>query len=156
MSEPFNIGQAAERAGVSAKMVRHYESIGLLPKIGRTESGYRQYTDVDVHALRFIKRSRDLGFSMVEIAGLLKLWQNRRRASADVKRMALRHVEDLERRIAQMQSMKSTLAELAACCQGNTRPECPILDRLSDERSTSAPPRSVGRDAASRTGRSAS
>ncbi len=134
MSEPFNIGQAAERAGVSAKMVRHYEAIGLLPKIARTESGYRQYADVDVHTLRFIKRSRDLGFSMVEIAGLLKLWQNRRRASADVKRMALRHVEDLERRISQMESMKSTLAELASCCQGNTRPECPILDRLSDER----------------------
>ncbi len=133
MSERSNIGQAALRAGVSAKMVRHYESIGLLPKIGRTDGGYRQYTDADVHTLRFIKRSRDLGFSMAEIAELLKLWQNRRRASADVKRMALAHVDDLERRIAEMQSMKDVLQTLASCCQGNARPECPILDRLSEQ-----------------------
>ncbi len=133
MSTPTNIGQAASRAGVSAKMVRHYEAIGLLPKIGRTDSGYRQYTDVDVHTLRFIKRSRDLGFSMVEIAELLKLWQNRRRASADVKRMALRHVDDLEERIAAMVSMKNVLQTLAEGCQGDSRPECPILDRLAQE-----------------------
>ncbi len=133
MSEVTNIGQAAARAGVSAKMVRHYESIGLLPKIGRTDSGYRQYTDADVHTLRFIKRSRDLGFGMAEIAQLLKLWQNRRRASADVKRMALAHVGDLERRIAEMQSMKDVLQTLASDCQGNSRPECPILDRLAEQ-----------------------
>lgn len=133
MSAPLNIGEAAQRAGVSAKMVRHYESIGLLPKIGRTESGYRQYIEADVHTLRFIKRSRDLGFSMVEIAELLKLWQNRRRASSDVKRMALKHVDDLERRIAEMQSMKDALQTLAACCHGNSRPECPILEKLAEE-----------------------
>ena len=132
MSTPTSIGQAASRAGVSAKMVRHYEAIGLLPKIGRTDSGYRQYTDVDVHTLRFIKRSRDLGFSMAEIAELLKLWQNRRRASADVKRMALRHVNDLEQRIAAMESMKNVLQTLAEGCQGDSRPECPILDELSE------------------------
>ncbi len=133
MSERFNIGQAALRAGVSAKMVRHYESIGLLPKIGRTDGGYRQYTDTDVHTLRFIKRSRDLGFSMTEISALLKLWQNRRRASADVKRMALEHIADLERRIGEMQSMKDVLQTLASCCQGNARPECPILDGLAEQ-----------------------
>ena len=134
MSETFNIGHAAQQAGVSAKMVRHYESLSLLPKIGRTQSGYRQYTEADVHTLRFIKRSRDLGFSMTEIAELLKLWQNRRRASSDVKRMALKHVDDLERRIAEMQSMKDALNTLAACCHGNSRPECPILDELANER----------------------
>lgn len=132
MSTPMNIGEAARQAGVSAKMVRHYEAIGLLLRVGRTDSGYRQYSDADMHTLRFIKRSRDLGFSMIEIAELLKLWQNRRRASADVKRMALRHVEDLERRIAEMVSMKNVLQTLAAGCQGNARPECPILERLAD------------------------
>ena len=127
----MNIGEAAHAAGVSAKMVRHYEAIGLLPPVQRGDNGYRRYDDAAVHTLRFIKRSRDLGFSMVEIAQLLGLWRDRKRSSADVKRMTLRHVQDLERRIAEMQSMKDTLAELASCCQGNARPECPILDRLA-------------------------
>lgn len=131
MSPLLNIGQAAQSAGVSAKMVRHYEAIGLLQPVLRNDSGYRQYSGSDLHTLRFIKRSRDLGFSMAEIAELLKLWQNRQRASADVKRMALKHVGDLERRIAEMQSMKEALQTLASSCQGNTRPECPILDRLA-------------------------
>ena len=129
---PFNIGEAARRSGVSAKMVRHYESLGLLPKVGRTDAGYRQYGDKEVHTLRFIRRARDLGFSMAEIAQLLKLWQNRRRASADVKRIALAHVADLDRRMDEMAAMKRTLERLADCCSGHDRPECPILDELGE------------------------
>ncbi len=131
-AERFNIGEAAARSGVSAKMVRHYESLGLLPTVGRTESGYRQYEDKEVHTLRFIRRARDLGFSMVEIARLLKLWQNRRRASADVKRIALAHVVDLDRRMEEMGAMKRTLERLAECCHGDERPDCPILDELAE------------------------
>ena len=130
--EPLNIGEAAARSGVSAKMVRHYESLGLLPKVGRTDSGYRQYGDKEVHTLRFIRRARDLGFSMTEIAALLKLWQNRRRASADVKRIALAHVADLDRRMEEMAAMKRTLEQLAECCRGDDRPDCPILDGLAE------------------------
>jgi Cu(I)-responsive transcriptional regulator len=113
-------------------MVRHYESLGLLPNVPRTESGYRQYGEKEVHTLRFIRRARDLGFSMAEIAELLKLWQNRRRASADVKRIALAHVADLERRMAEMNAMKQTLQQLASCCHGDHRPDCPILDELAN------------------------
>ena len=130
-AQRFNIGEAAARSGVSAKMVRHYESLGLLPKVARTESGYRQYGDREIHTLRFIRRARDLGFSMAEIAELLKLWQNRRRASADVKRIALAHAADLERRMAEMEQMKRSLQHLAHCCRGDDRPECPILDELA-------------------------
>ena len=126
-----NIGEAAARSGVSAKMVRHYESLGLLPKVARTDAGYRRYSDREVHTLRFIRRARDLGFSMAEIAELLKLWQNRRRASADVKRIAMAHVADLERRMAEMKAMKQTLQQLASCCHGDHRPDCPILDELA-------------------------
>ena len=126
----LNIGQAAQRSGVSAKMVRHYESLGLLPKIARTDAGYRQYGDKEVHTLRFIRRARGLGFSMAEIAQLLKLWQNRRRASADVKRIALAHAADLQRRIDEMTAMQRTLERLASCCHGDARPDCPILDEL--------------------------
>jgi MerR family transcriptional regulator, copper efflux regulator len=130
-SAQFNIGEAAARSGVSAKMVRHYESLGLLPPAVRTESGYRRYGEKEVHKLRFIRRARDLGFSMVEIAELLKLWQNRRRASADVKRIALRHVADLDRRMAAMAGMRDALEHLVDCCQGDHRPDCPILDDLA-------------------------
>jgi MerR family copper efflux transcriptional regulator len=128
---PLNIGQAAAHSGVSAKMIRHYESLGLLPAVHRTDAGYRQYGEKEVHTLRFIRRARALGFSMAEIAELLKLWQNKRRASADVKRIALAHVADLERRIAEMEAMKHTLGHLARCCQGNSRPDCPILTELA-------------------------
>jgi MerR family copper efflux transcriptional regulator len=128
---PLNIGQAAAHSGVSAKMIRHYESLGLLPAVHRTDAGYRQYGEKEVHTLRFIRRARALGFSMIEIAELLKLWQNKRRASADVKRIALTHVADLERRIAEMEAMKQTLGHLAHCCQGNSRPDCPILTELA-------------------------
>ncbi|HEV8314670.1 MAG TPA: Cu(I)-responsive transcriptional regulator [Burkholderiaceae bacterium] len=127
----MNIGEAALRSGVSAKMARHYESLGLLPAVARTESGYRRYGDTDVHTLRFIRRGRELGFKMAEIAELLKLWQNRRRASGDVKRIALAHVADLDRRIAEMTAMKRTLEHLAHCCHGDNRPDCPILDELA-------------------------
>ncbi len=129
---PFNIGEAAARSGISAKMIRHYESPSLLPKVGRTASGYRLYGPREVHTLRFIRRARELGFSMVEIAALLKLWQNRRRASADVKRIALSHVADLDRRMSEMAAMKRTLESLAACCHGDDRPDCPILDELAE------------------------
>jgi len=129
--EPFNIGEAAARSGVSAKMVRHYESLGLLPGVARTDAGYRQYTENNVHTLRFIRRARDLGFSMAEIAELLKLWQNKGRASADVKRIALDHAADLHRRIEEMTAMKRTLERLADCCHGDQRPDCPILDGLA-------------------------
>ena len=130
-AEQFNIGEAASRSGVSAKMVRHYESLGLLPVVARTESGYRRYGEKEVHTLRFVRRARDLGFSMAEIAELLKLWQNRRRASADVKRIAQRHVADLERRMAAMAQMRDSLKQLADCCQGDQRANCPILEELS-------------------------
>ena len=130
-SGPFNIGRAAAQSGVSAKMVRHYETLGLLPPVHRTDAGYRQYGDPHLHTLRFIRRARLLGFSMAEIAELLKLWQNQNRASADVKRIALAHVADLERRIAEMQVMRQTLQQLAHCCQGNHRPDCPILSGLA-------------------------
>ncbi len=128
----MNIGEAASRSGVSAKMVRHYESLGLLSKVVRSEAGYRQYGMAEVHTLRFIRRGRELGFSMAEIGELLKLWQNRRRASADVKRIAQAHVADLDRRIAEMTSMRRTLEALVHCCHGNERPDCPILDELAD------------------------
>lgn len=128
----FNIGQAAALSGVSAKRVRHYESLGLLAKVGRTDAGYRQYGEHDVHTLRFIRRARDLGFSIAEITELLKLWQDRRRASSAVKRIALAHVADLERRMAEMGAMKRTLEQLAQCCRGDHRPDCPILDELAE------------------------
>ena len=130
MTGPVAIGEAAQRSGVSARMVRHYEGLGLLPAVARTESGYRQYGDADIHTLRFIKRSRDLGFSMEEIAELVGLWHNRRRASASVKRIAQKHLGELEQRIADMQSMRNTLSHLVHCCHGDARPECPILDDL--------------------------
>ena len=131
-SGPYNIGQAARRSNVSAKMVRHYESLGLLPKVGRTDAGYRQYTDKEVHTLRFIKRSRDLGFSMAEIAELLKLWQNKRRSSESVRKIASDHIAQLDQRIAELQSMQRTLAHLVHCCHGDQRPDCPILDSLGE------------------------
>lgn len=130
---PVNIGAAAALSGISAKMVRHYESLGLLPRVARTDSGYRQYSEADVHTLRFIKRARDLGFSMAEIAELVALWRNRRRASASVKRIAQKHVEELAARIEAMQAMQRTLRELLQHCHGDERPDCPILDDLASQ-----------------------
>ena len=128
---PVTIGAAARLSGVSAKMVRHYEALGLLPAVARTDSGYRQYTQADVRTLQFIRRGRDLGFSMAEIAELVGLWHNRQRASASVKRIAQQHVDDLTQRIEAMQAMQRTLASLLNHCHGDERPDCPILDDLA-------------------------
>lgn len=128
---PVNIGMASRLSGVSTKMVRHYESLGLLPAVGRTDSGYRQYSEPEVHTLRFIKRARELGFSMDDIAELAGLWHNRRRASSSVRRIAQKHSDELAQRIEAMQAMQRTLNHLIHCCQGNDRPECPILDDLA-------------------------
>ncbi len=130
----MNIGEAAAASGVSAKMIRHYEALGLVPGVSRTDAGYRQYDATTVHTLRFIRRARDLGFSTAEIAELLALWRNRDRSSAEVKRIALAHVDDLQRRIAEMQAMQRTLSTLASCCHGDDRPDCPILDDLGGGR----------------------
>jgi MerR family transcriptional regulator, copper efflux regulator len=127
----MDIGAAAEQSGVSAKMIRHYESIGLLPKAARTQANYRVYRPSDVHTLRFIKRARTLGFSMEDIRQLLGLWQNRSRSSAAVKSISRKHVQELKERIAQMQSMVDTLEHLAKHCHGDHRPECPILEDLA-------------------------
>jgi MerR family transcriptional regulator, copper efflux regulator len=128
---PVAIGVASHLSDVSAKMVRHYESLGLLQPVARTDSGYRQYGEADVRTLQFIKRARDLGFSMAEIAELVGLWHNRTRASASVKRIAQHHMADLAQRIESMQAMQRTLAALLDHCQGDERPDCPILDDLA-------------------------
>ena len=130
-ARPLSIGDAARSAGISPRMVRHYESLGLLAGVARTDSGYRQYTEADLHTLHFIRRSRDLGFSMEEIAELLALWHDRSRASSQVKRIAQAHIDNLNKRIAAMQSMQRTLQTLVSCCQGDERPDCPILDDLA-------------------------
>ena len=126
----MNIGKAAAASGVSAKMIRYYESIDLLAAARRTEAGYRFYTDEDVHVLRFIRRARDLGFSLADIGELLALWQDQGRASADVKGIALAHVAALERKIGELQGMADTLRTLAEHCHGDARPDCPILTDL--------------------------
>lgn len=126
-----DIGEAARGSGVSAKMIRHYEDIGLLPTVGRTSAGYRIYRETDVHRLRFVKRARDLGFNMEEIGRLLALWNDRRRKSAEVKRLALQHAAELERKIAELEAMRRSLTDLAHHCHGDERPECPILDDLA-------------------------
>ena len=135
---PVNNGQAAEQSGVSTKMVRHWESLGLLGRVQRTDSGYRQYNRADVHVLRFIKRARELGFSMAEIGELVGLWKDKRRASAKVKRVAQKHLDELSQRVAALQDMQQTLALLIEGCSGNERPDCPILDTLSGRSSSTA------------------
>ncbi len=126
-----NIGEASALSGVSAKMIRHYESIGLIPPPARSFANYRLYSDADVHRLRFIRRARDLGFPMKRIEALLALWSDPGRSSAEVKRVALEHVNELSERIRQMQAMQRTLEQLARCCHGDDRPDCPILDDLA-------------------------
>ena len=126
-----NIGEASALTGVSAKMIRHYESTGLIPPASRTFANYRLYSDADLHRLRFIKRSRTLGFSMKQIEQLLGLWSDPGRSSAEVKQLALAHAHDLSQRIAEMQAMQRTLERLAKHCHGDNRPDCPILDDLA-------------------------
>ena len=127
----MNIGQASGRSGVSQRMIRHYEAIGLIPKAKRRESGYRDYDDRDVHTLRFIRRARDLGFPIEEIGQLLALWQDRSRASADVKALANARAEELKRKEREIRAMRRSLEELARHCHGDARPDCPILDDLA-------------------------
>ncbi len=127
----MNIGQAAEASGVSAKMIRYYEDIALLSTIQRSSSGYRQYGDRDVQMLRFIKRSRDLGFSLERIRQLMALWQDKHRKSADVKQLAQQYLHELDEDIAKLQSIRDQVALLSACCHGDSRPDCPILDNLA-------------------------
>ena len=126
----MNIGAAASASGVSAKMVRYYESVGLLPKAVRTASGYRDYGERDVHRLRLVRRARGFGFSMEEIGDLLALWQDRSRPSKEVKRIALAHAASLDEKIRHLTGLRDTLKHLAHCCHGDNRPECPILDDL--------------------------
>lgn len=127
----LNIGEAAQASGVSAKMIRHYESIGLLPAAQRTAAGYRVYGEQDVRLLQFIHRGRALGFPLEKIAGLLALWQDQDRASADVRRLAEQHIAELDRKIGELQAMKRTLESLASSCRGDQRSDCPILDDLA-------------------------
>lgn len=133
----MNIGQAAAASGISAKMIRHYETIGLIGAAERTGSGYRVYTQKDVETLRFIRRSRDLGFQVDQIKALLALWRDRNRASADVKKVALSHVAELEAKMRQLQDMADTLRYLAKNCHGDNRPDCPIIHELSEDSSES-------------------
>ena len=127
----MNIGQAAKTSGVSAKMIRYYESIGLIHPAARSDAGYRHFGDIEIHTLRFIRRSRDLGFTVEQIAELLALWQDRSRKSADVKKMAINHVAALRQKLDKLESTVVTLTKLASCCHGDERPDCPILEDLS-------------------------
>lgn len=129
----MQIGEAARLSGVSAKMIRHYEEIGLVPPADRRDSNYRDYGHEDVHRLRFVRRARDLGFSMAEIRDLLRLWSDRNRSSRDVKALTETHISELDRRIAQMQDMRATLHHLAHACDGDNRPHCPIIDTLAGD-----------------------
>lgn len=126
----MNIGQAAEASGISAKMIRYYEEIGLVRPAHRTDSNYRIYGTDEVNRLRFVKRSRMLGFSLAETEQLLKLWDDKDRASVEVKALATAHIREMEDKIAAMQDMVTQLKDLADCCQGNNRPHCPILAEL--------------------------
>jgi Cu(I)-responsive transcriptional regulator len=125
-----NIGQAAQASGISAKMIRYYETIGLFPQAGRTAGGYRDYETADVQRLRFIRRARDLGFSLERIGELLALWSDQDRHSADVKSLALAHIAELEGRAAELRGMIKTLRTLAHACDGDHRPDCPIMEEL--------------------------
>lgn len=127
----MNIGQAAKRSGVSAKTIRYYEEIGLIPAAGRTASGYRDYGDAEVETLKFIQKARSLGFSVHDVGDLLTLWRDRDRASADVRRIAQGHVQAVEQKIAALQAIRQTLEGLISRCHGDDRPDCPILEGLA-------------------------
>lgn len=127
----MNIGAASQASGVSQRMIRHYEKIGLIPAPPRRRSGYRDYSDADVHRLRFIANARDLGFGTEEITTLLALWSDRERASSEVKALALAHADELGRKAKALESMRRTLQDLARQCHGDNRPDCPIIDGLA-------------------------
>ena len=127
----MNIGEAAAASGVTPKMIRHYEDIGLIREAARTEAGYRTYGPKDIATLSFIRRSRDLGFPIAQIRTLLALWQDRERASADVKQVAGEHIDELRAKMRQLQEMVATLEHLSANCHGDDRPDCPILEQLA-------------------------
>jgi Cu(I)-responsive transcriptional regulator len=127
----MNIGEASRQSGVTAKMIRHYEALDLIRPATRTAANYRVYDDKEVHTLRFIRRARDLGFSMKEIQQLLELWQDRRRASGDVRRIAKAHITALDQKIRELQAMRRTLEKLVHSCHGDERPDCPILEDLA-------------------------
>ena len=129
----LNIGETAKASGVSAKMIRHYEKVGLFPEAQRTEAGYRQYTDREVSTLRFIRQSRDLGFSIDQIRELLGLWQDKRRPSRQVKALAQAHLQELDAKLEELSAMKATLAHLVNHCHGDDRPDCPIVEGLANE-----------------------
>ena len=126
----MNIGEVSRASGVSAKMVRHYEEIGVIPKSSRSLAGYRQYSETDIHLLIFVRQARELGFTMPEVKALVGLWRNKRRKSGEVKKLALEHVARLENKIEQLSGMAKTLKHLAHCCHGDERPECPILEAI--------------------------
>jgi MerR family transcriptional regulator, copper efflux regulator len=128
----MNIGQAAKKTGLSSKMIRHYEVIGLLKSASRSDAGYRVYTENDLHVLRFIKRARSLGFPLEQIKVLLSLWQDRKRASKDVKALAQQHIQELNEKIRELSAMRDTLENLAHHCSGDQRPDCPILSDLAE------------------------
>ena len=130
---PVNIGTAARLSGISSKMLRHYEALGLLGAVARTDSNYRQYSLADVHTLRFIRRARDMGFGLDAITELVSLWHNRRRSSASVQRIAQKHLDELGQRIEALQAMQRTLGALLCHCPGDDRPDCPILDDLAEQ-----------------------
>jgi MerR family transcriptional regulator, copper efflux regulator len=130
-SSLYNIGQAAKASGISTKMIRHYEEVGLLPAASRTFSGYRTYNHQDVHMLRFIRHARDLGFSIKQIGDLLSLWRDKNRPSSKVKSLASEHIEMLNQKIQELNNMKAALMRLVSCCHGDERPDCPILDELA-------------------------
>jgi Cu(I)-responsive transcriptional regulator len=132
-SKHFTIGEAAMESGISAKMIRHYEQVGLLKEAARSDSGYRLYTDRDLHVLRFIRHSRDLGFSIKQIEELLGLWQDRERPSREVKKLAQSHLNALDAKIRELNAMKSELERLVHFCKGDSRPDCPILEGLAAE-----------------------
>ncbi len=138
MSHPITIGKAAEAAGVSAKMIRHYEEIGLLPAAARTDSGYRQYSERDVSILRFIRQARRLGFSMQQISDLLGLWRNDQRTSREVRSLAQAHLADLEEKLREISEMKAALERLVSACHGDDDPHCAILEELAV--ASSSPP----------------
>lgn len=130
----MNIGEVAVLSEVNSKMIRRYESLGIIPKAGRSISGYRQYSQNDVHVLKFVKRARELGFSMKDIKQLVSLWRNKKRPSSQVKSIAKKHAEELEKKLHEIQAMLSTLNTLVAHCHGNDRPDCPILDGLDSQK----------------------